>query len=236
MMTQPHIPSVMSDLRQDIVQMPEVIKECSGIRIYGRRIRSILFTTDVSIIANHDADAILAVYPFTPIPAIIKSIMMVASVPVLAGVGGGLTTGVRSANMSLLSESEGAYAVVVNGPTTVETIEEINKVIDIPIIYTVVSDKSDIKSRIEAGIDILNVSCGVETPKVVEKIRKEYPDFPIMATGGPTEESIRQVIAMEQMPSPIPPQVMGNCSKEKWKNTVNMQQTKTVSVLHSVLF
>ncbi|MGC6551896.1 hydrolase [Streptococcus sp. VTCC 12905] len=195
MMTQPHIPSVMSDLRQDIVQMPKVIKECSGIRIYGRRIRSILFTTDVSIIANHDADAILAVYPFTPIPAIIKSIMIVASVPVLAGVGGGLTTGVRSANMSLLSESEGAYAVVVNGPTTVETIEEINKVIDIPIIYTVVSDKSDIKSRIEAGIDILNVSCGVETPKVVEKIRKEYPDFPIMATGGPTEESIRQVIA-----------------------------------------
>lgn len=195
MITQPHIPSVMSDLRQDIVQMPEVIKECSGIRIYGRRIRSILFTTDVSIIANHDADAILAVYPFTPIPAIIKSIMMVASVPVLAGVGGGLTTGVRSANMSLLSESEGAYAVVVNGPTTVETIEEINKVIDIPIIYTVVSDKSDIKSRIEAGVDILNVSCGVETPKVVEKIRKEYPDFPIMATGGPTEESIRQVIA-----------------------------------------
>lgn len=195
MMTQPHIPSVMSDLRQDIVQMPEVIKECSGIRIYGRRIRSILFTTDVSIIANHNADAILAVYPFTPVPAIIKSIMMVASVPVLAGVGGGLTTGVRSANMSLLSESEGAYAVVINGPTTVETIEEINKVIDIPIIYTVVSDKSDIKSRIEAGVDILNVSCGVETPKVVEKIRKEYPDFPIMATGGPTEESIRQVIA-----------------------------------------
>ena len=195
MMTQPHIPSVMSDLRQDIVQMPEVIKECSGIRIYGRRIRSILFTTDVSIIANHNADAILAVYPFTPVPAIIKSIMMVASVPVLAGVGGGLTTGVRSANMSLLSESEGAYAVVVNGPTTVETIAEINKVIDIPIIYTVVSDKSDIKSRIEAGVDILNVSCGVETPKVVEKIRKEYPDFPIMATGGPTEECIRQVIA-----------------------------------------
>lgn len=26
MMTQPHIPSVMSDLRQDIVQMPKVIK------------------------------------------------------------------------------------------------------------------------------------------------------------------------------------------------------------------
>lgn len=64
-MSEQFIPSVLSDLRQDIVQMPEVIKECSGIRIYGRRIRSVLFTTDVSIIANHNADAILAVYPFT---------------------------------------------------------------------------------------------------------------------------------------------------------------------------
>lgn len=188
------VPSVFSDLRQDIVQVPEVIKKCSGIRIYGRRIRSVLFTTDVSIIANHNADAILAVYPFTPSPAIIKSIMMVSSVPVLAGVGGGLTTGLRSANMSLLSESEGAYAVVVNGPTDVKTIEEINKMVDIPIIYTVVSEKSDIASRIDAGVDILNVSCGVDTPNVVRKIRESFPDFPIIATGGPTEESIRCVI------------------------------------------
>lgn len=188
------VPSVFSDLRQDILEVPEVIKKCSGIRIYGRRIRSVLFTTDVSIIANHNADAILAVYPFTPSPAIIKSIMMVSSVPVLAGVGGGLTTGLRSANMSLLSESEGAYAVVVNGPTDVKTIEEINKMVDIPIIYTVVSEKSDIASRIEAGVDILNVSCGVDTPNVVRKIRESFPDFPIIATGGPTEESIRRVI------------------------------------------
>ncbi|HFI0579347.1 TPA: hydrolase [Streptococcus suis] len=188
------IPAVLSDLRQDIVQVPDIIKECSGIRIYGRRIRSVLFTTDVAIIANHNADAVLAVYPFTPSPAILKSIMMVASVPVLAGVGGGLTSGMRSANMSLLSESEGAYAVVVNGPTDVKTIEEINKMADIPIIYTVVSEKADLLSRIEAGVDILNVSCGLETPNVVKKIRHVLPDFPIIATGGPTEESIRRVI------------------------------------------
>ncbi|MCK3904009.1 hydrolase [Streptococcus suis] len=188
------IPAVLSDLRQDIVQVPDIIKECSGIRIYGRRIRSVLFTTDVAIIANHNADAVLAVYPFTPSPAILKSIMMVASVPVLAGVGGGLTSGMRSANMSLLSESEGAYAVVVNGPTDVKTIEEINNMADIPIIYTVVSEKADLSSRIEAGVDILNVSCGLETPNVVKKIRQVLPDFPIIATGGPTEESIRRVI------------------------------------------
>ncbi|HEL1613990.1 TPA: hydrolase [Streptococcus suis] len=193
-MSKQFIPSVLSDLRQDIVQVPDIIKECSGIRIYGRRIRSVLFTTDVAIIANHNADAVLAVYPFTPSPAILKSIMMVASVPVLAGVGGGLTTGMRSANMSLLSESEGAYAVVVNGPTDVKTIEQINKMADIPIIYTVVSEKADLLSRIEAGVDILNVSCGLETPEVVKKIRQVLPDFPIIATGGPTEESIRRVI------------------------------------------
>lgn len=193
-MSKQFIPSVLSDLRQDIVQVPDIIKECSGIRIYGRRIRSVLFTTDVAIIANHNADAVLAVYPFTPSPAILKSIMMVTSVPVLAGVGGGLTTGMRSANMSLLSESEGAYAVVVNGPTNVKTIEQINKMADIPIIYTVVSEKADLLSRIEAGVDILNVSCGLETPEVVKKIREVLPDFPIIATGGPTEESIRRVI------------------------------------------
>ncbi|MGT2711525.1 hydrolase [Streptococcus oriscaviae] len=194
MVEEKKIPRVMSDLRQDIVEVPKVIKKCSGIRIYGRRIRSILFTTDVAVIANHDADAVLAVYPFTPSPAIIKSIMMVASVPVLAGVGGGLTTGLRSANMSLLSESEGAYAVVVNGPTDIDTIAEINKVADIPIIYTVVSEKADLASRIQAGVDILNVSCGPDTPRVVKHIREDFPDFPIIATGGPTEESILQVI------------------------------------------
>lgn len=193
-MKEDNIPNVMSNLRQEIVRVPEIIKSCSGIRIYGRRIRSILFSTDVSIIANHDADAVLAVYPFTPHPAILKSIMMVASVPVFSGVGGGLTNGTRSANMSLLAESEGAYAVVLNGPTNVETIEKVNQMIDIPIIYTVLSDQIDLTSRIEAGVDILNISCGADTARVVKKIRQLYPDFPIIATGGPSEESILSVI------------------------------------------
>ena len=52
-----NIPSVMSDLRREIVHVPDIIRSCSGIRIYGRRIRSVLFSTDVSIISNTDADA-----------------------------------------------------------------------------------------------------------------------------------------------------------------------------------
>lgn len=211
------IPSVLSDLRQEIIEVPEAIQECSGIRIYGRVIRSILFSTDVAIIANHNADAVLAVYPFTPHPAILKSIMQVASVPVLAGVGGGLTKGTRSANMSLFAESEGAIAVVVNGPTNVRTIEKIEKMIDIPIIYTVVSDKSDLSTRIAAGVDILNVSCGPETSTVVRKIRESYPDFPIIATGGPTEESIREVIAAGANAVTFTPPSNGELFKEKMK-------------------
>ncbi|MET3643985.1 hydrolase [Streptococcus gallinaceus] len=188
------IPSVMSDLRKEIVTVPEVIQEVTGISIYGRLIKSILFTTDVAIIANHNADAILAVYPFTPNPAILKSIMQVSSVPVLAGVGGGLTTGLRAANMSLFSESEGVFSVVVNGPTKAGTIAEIDALIDVPIIYTVVSADADIQSRLAAGVDIVNVSCGPETASVVQKLRQEFPDLPIIATGGPTDESIKEVI------------------------------------------
>ncbi|PNY21621.1 keto-hydroxyglutarate-aldolase/keto-deoxy-phosphogluconate aldolase [Streptococcus parauberis] len=208
-------PNVMSDLRKEIVRMPDIIRQCSGIYIYGRRIRSVLFSTDVSVIANHNADAILAVYPFTPTPTILKSIMLVSSVPVFAGVGGGLTTGYRSANMSLFSESEGAYAVVVNAPTKVDTISHIEEIIDIPIIYTVVSEETDIKSRIEAGVDILNVSGGVNTPTIVRKIREEFPHFPIMATGGPSEETILEVIEAGANAITITPPTNGQLFRAK---------------------
>ncbi|AXJ12660.1 hydrolase [Streptococcus pluranimalium] len=189
------VPSVKSELRQEIVEVPSVISQCSGIEIYGRKIKSVIFTTDVAIIANNNADAVLAVYPFTPTPSVLKSIMLVSSVPVFAGVGGGLTTGQRSANMSLFSESEGATAVVVNGPTNAETIQTINDFIDIPIIYTVVTETADIATCLKAGVDILNVSGGSKTVDIVRKIRESYPNVPIMATGGPTEQSIQEVIA-----------------------------------------
>lgn len=188
------VPSVRSELRQEIIEVPSVISQCSGIEIYGRKIKSVIFTTDIAIIANNNADAVLAVYPFTPNPTVLKSIMLVSSVPVFAGVGGGLTTGQRSANMSLFSESEGAMAVVVNGPSSPETIQAINDFIDIPIIYTVVTESADIASRLKAGVDILNVSGGSKTPEMVRKIRQSYPDIPIMATGGPTKDSILEVI------------------------------------------
>ena len=62
------IPRYEARLRKHILQVPPIIRECSGIVIFGRRIKSVAFTTDLCIVRNMDADAVLAVYPFTPQP------------------------------------------------------------------------------------------------------------------------------------------------------------------------
>lgn len=86
------VPVYEGELRKHSIQVPRCISECSGIRIFGRRIKSLVFSTDVAIIKNINADAVIAVYPFTPQPAITQAILSVSEVPVFAGVGGGLTT------------------------------------------------------------------------------------------------------------------------------------------------
>ena len=86
-------PNLTSKLRTDIVQAPSAIKAASGITLFGKKIRSIIYTMDVAVIANCDADAILAVYPWTPNTRILQAVATVANVPILAGIGGGLTKG-----------------------------------------------------------------------------------------------------------------------------------------------
>lgn len=189
-----YIPEVTSNLRKNFVKVPEVIQEASGIRIFGKKLRSFIFTTDVAIIKNTNADAVIAVYPFTPQPAITQAIMSVADIPVLCGVGGGLTHGNRSVNIALHAEFQGAIAVVLNAPTPEETIERVKQQIDIPVVVTVVSELTDIQQKIDAGADILNISGGAKTAEIVYKVRERYQDIPIIATGGPTEESILETI------------------------------------------
>ena len=190
-----YTPEIISGLRDDLLRVPRVISECSGIRLDGRRIKSIIFTTDVAIIMNNNADAILAVYPFTPHPAIFNAITSVASVPVLAGVGGGTTTGTRAAQMATFAEAHGCVGVVVNSPTTLDTIRMLDSVVTCPIICTIVSEYMDIDARLAAGINIVNVSGGADTVGLVRNLRSRYPDLPIIATGGPTEDSIMDTIA-----------------------------------------
>ena len=79
-------PQVDSRLRHSILEMPVGIRKASGIVIYGRRIKSLVFTTDLAIIKNCDADAVFAVYPFTPqqsiSDAIIKASYVVGAIEV----------------------------------------------------------------------------------------------------------------------------------------------------------
>ena len=189
-----YVPAYEGNLRKHTLSVPRCISECSGIRVFGRRIKSLVFSTDVAIIKNINADTIIAVYPFTPQPAITQAIIGVSDVPVFCGVGGGLTNGIRSASMAAYVEHQGAYGVVVNAPMPNEVIAEIKSVVDIPVIATVVSDRSDIRGRIEAGTDIFNVSGAAETASIVRHIREQYPHAAIIATGGPTEESILETI------------------------------------------
>lgn len=189
-----NVPEIKGTLRSHMIELPGVIREASGIRVFGKRLKSFLFTTDVAIIKNTNADAVIAVYPFTPQPVITQALVLAADVPVFCGVGGGITTGMRVINIALDAEFKGAMGVVVNNPTPNEVISRMRDSIDIPIIVTVVSEFEDIDARIEAGATILNVSGAKRTAEIVRKIREKHPNFPIIATGGPTTETIKEVI------------------------------------------
>lgn len=190
------IPHVKTKLRSHhIVTMPDEIYAASGIVIMGRRIKSLIFSTDIAIIRNCNADAVLAVYPFTPQQIIADAIVSTSSLPVFCGVGGGTTTGARVVMLAKDAEAFGAMAVVVNAPTTNDVIAQIADIIDIPIVVTVLDENTDIDARLEAGATIFNVSVAARTPEVVRILRERYPDLPIIATGGPSQESIRETVA-----------------------------------------
>lgn len=193
-MSELFMPEIQGQLRKFMLKVPEPIYKCSGIKILGRRIKSVLFSTDVSIIRNTNADAVIAVYPFTPQPVITQAVMSAADIPVFVGVGGGLTQGTRVVNLALHAEFQGALGVVVNSPTKNEVIKRLKQKIDIPIVVTVVSEEDDIEKRLEAGVSILNVSAASNTPKVVAKIRKDFPEVPIIATGGPNDDTISATV------------------------------------------
>ena len=180
-------------LRDFRIDIPEVIYNCKGLKIFGRRIKSIVFSTDVSIIRNCNADAVIAVYPFTPQPVITQAVMLAADCPVFVGVGGGLTKGERVINLARHAEYQGATGVVLNAPTSNDSIREVSRIVDLPIVITVVKEE-DIQARLDAGAQILNVSAAAKTPELVAKIREQFPNVPIMATGGPTEETIKATI------------------------------------------
>ena len=187
-------PQVEGQLRH-ILLIPQAVYKATGIVVNGRRIKSFVFTTDLAIIRNCDADAVFAVYPFTPQQAISDAIIKASYIPVFCGVGGGTTRGMRTVSLAKDVESQGAMGVVLNAPITNLNLRAVAMAVDIPVIITVTKEDTDIAARLANGASILNVACALQTPRVVAKIRADFPDVPIIATGGRTEESIAETIA-----------------------------------------
>ncbi len=187
-------PIIESRLRRNIVRVPEEIEQATGIVVLGRRIKSLLYSTDIALIKNCDADAVFCVYPFTAQRSISSAIIHAASVPVFCGVGGGITQGERSAYLAMDAESQGAMGIVLNDPIPNDDIRLIAGTIDIPIVVTIVNDSTDVAARLEAGTTILNVAGGSKTPEIIAKIRKDFPLVPIIATGGRDPKTITATI------------------------------------------
>ncbi len=188
-------PRIEGQLRHNILKLPQSVYNATGIVVNGRRIKSFVFTTDLAIIRNCDADAVFAVYPFTPQQAISDAIIKASYIPVFCGVGGGTTSGMRTVGLAKDVECQGAMGVVLNAPITNLNLRAVAMAVDIPVIITVTKEDTDVAERIRNGASILNVACAAQTPRVVQKIRREFPEVPIIATGGRTEASIAETIA-----------------------------------------
>lgn len=115
-------------------RVPAVISQhCGGITVKGHTLKSFAYTTDAAIIRNTNANAILAVYPFTGEPVITQALLTVAQMPLFVGVGGGTTTGPRVTELAMVAEMQGAAGVVINAPAPAETIETTMSMVDIPV-------------------------------------------------------------------------------------------------------
>ena len=193
-MKEKHVPKIQSSLRHNTIIIPDEIYSASGIIINGRRIKSLIFSTDLAIICNCNADAVLAVYPFTPQRSISDGIIKYANIPVFCGVGGGTTKGARTISLAKDAECQGAIGIILNAPISNDNILSISECVDIPIVITVVSSDTNIGDRLRSGASILNIAGGRDTPEIVWKIRLEYPTVPIIASGGNTGESILKTI------------------------------------------
>lgn len=186
--------SIEGRFRKAELPLPRAMRSCPGISLFGRLIKSLVFSTDLAVIRNCDADAVLAVYPFTCQPAITQGLLNLAERPVFTGVSGSLTTGLRSVELAMQSEMQGASGVVVNMATPPEVIASIARSVDIPVVVTLdeVSDRT--LEQIASGARILNVAAGARTPDVVREFRALFADMPIMASSGRTEESAAATI------------------------------------------
>lgn len=171
-----------------------ITKYCKGLELQGKRIKTILYSTDLALIENNDADALLAVYPFTPSLNIIKTLIAFSDKPVICGIGGGLTQGDFAIEIAIEAQQLGAAAVIVNQPFKNEDITKLKPHLTIPIISSISTLNLDFDARIQAGVSCFNITGGANTLEIVAHLQRNYPNFPIISTGGKTFDSLQNIV------------------------------------------
>lgn len=186
---------IENPLSSPAARVPAVIERSSGIVLQGRRLRSFIYSTDVAIIRNTNADAVLAVYPFTGHPVITQAILAVAQAPVFVGVGGGTTTGTRVIELAVFAEMQGVAGVVLNAPSPATAVRDVAMSVNIPVVATVTQWDNTVSEKIEAGAGAINVAAGRYTPQVVYRIKQRYPEIPVLASSGRDDETMLATIS-----------------------------------------
>ena len=180
---------IQGTFRKCELPVPSCLQHATGIQIFGRTIKTFVFSCDPYIIRNTDADAVLALAPFTCQPAITRALIQLSERPVFCGVAGSITSGKRSVDLAHEVEMQGAQGIVASVRADTSTISQIAHQVDIPLIVSICQMNLLEKERIEAGASIVNVAAGKQTPEVVRCVRHHFPNLPIIATCGKDPQS-----------------------------------------------
>lgn len=190
----PSMKAIEGKFRKATILVPPEISQAPGLSVFGRKVKSLVFSTDLAIICNCDADAVFAVYPFTCQPTITSALVKASGRPVFTGVAGKTTRGIRSAALAVASEMQGAIGVVMNAVAVPDDISMVSAAVDIPVVLTVVEYNEEVAEKLACGVSIANVAAGKNTVEVVRALREADPHFPIIASGGKTSESVLDTI------------------------------------------
>ena len=115
------------------LRVPDEIEEATRFSLFGRRIRSMLYSTDVAVIRNANADAVFAVYPFTAPAGHHPGAPHGRRVPRVRG-----RRRRHDAGQALRPARRGPprcrarRGVIVNSPASAEMVSQIVGIVDIP--------------------------------------------------------------------------------------------------------
>ena len=174
-------------------RVPDIISCTSGITVQGRQLHSFAFTTDAAIIRNTNADAILAVYPFTGEPVITQPY---SPCPGPAVRRRGRWHHHRPARHPTRHDGRDAGCGGRGAQRAGAALHGVRRarITNTPVIATVLTCDDELDEKIEARRSIINVAAGRRTPDVVQQIRQRHPSIPLLASGGSTDESMAETI------------------------------------------